>query len=80
MEKIAVEIHTPEIRLDGLLKFSGLVGTGGEAKHLIQSGLVRVNGLLEVHRSRRIGIGDRVELLNEEEQVQALLEVQAAAP
>ncbi len=32
------------IRLDTLLKFSGLTVTGGQAKTLIQQGQVKVNG------------------------------------
>ena len=42
MEKIAIE--TEFIKLDALLKFAALVGTGGEAKYAIGEGLVRVNG------------------------------------
>ncbi len=54
METISVDIHTPEIRLDGVLKFAGTVGTGGEAKVLIRAGQVRVNGTPEVRRGRRL--------------------------
>ena len=36
MEKIPIE--TEYIKLDALLKFAALVGTGGEAKALIQDG------------------------------------------
>ncbi|MCK4304818.1 MAG: RNA-binding S4 domain-containing protein [Candidatus Eisenbacteria sp.] len=75
MESINVEIVTAAIRLDGLLKFSGLAGTGGEAKHLIQSGHIRLNGTIEVRRSTRVVPGDRVELLDVEGRVHTLLEV-----
>ena len=39
-----VKITTPFIKLDQLLKFSGLCSTGGEAKEVILEGLVKVNG------------------------------------
>lgn len=50
------------IRLDQFLKFSGLVGTGGQAKLLIQDGLVLVNGKTETRRRRKLQIGDVVEV------------------
>ena len=43
------------------LKASGLVGTGGEAKLLIQAGEVLVNGEPETRRGRRLQAGDVVE-------------------
>ena len=50
------------IRLGQFLKWVSLVGTGGEAKRLIQDGLVRVNGQVEVRRGRQLAPGDRVEV------------------
>ncbi|NBP33257.1 MAG: RNA-binding S4 domain-containing protein [Synechococcaceae bacterium WBA_2_066] len=50
------------MQLDQFLKFHGLVGTGGEAKLLIQGGKVRVNGQIESRRGRKLQAGDRVEL------------------
>ena len=46
--------------LGQLLKAAGLAGSGGEAKHLVQSGSVRVNGEVEVRRGRRLQPGDLV--------------------
>jgi len=48
------------IRLDQFMKFVGLAKSGGEAKHLIQSGQVLVNGVVETHRSRKLHPGDQV--------------------
>ena len=48
------------IRLDQFMKLVGLAGSGGEAKHLIQEGQVRVNGQVETHRSRQLHVGDQV--------------------
>ena len=78
METIPVEIRTTEIRLDGVLKFAGVVGTGGEGKMLIRAGQVRVNGRPETRRGRRLHPGDRVEILDEEQQVQIVLELRTA--
>jgi ribosome-associated protein len=50
------------IQLAQFLKLQGLVGTGGEAKVLIQRGDVRVNGAIETRRGRRLRPGDQVEL------------------
>ncbi len=50
------------IRLDQFLKFSTMVGTGGQAKLLIQDGLVRVNGEIETRRRRKLHVGDVVEI------------------
>ena len=59
MEKI--KINTEFIKLDSLLKFAALVGTGGEAKYVITEGLVSVNGDVCTMRGRKIYPGDRVE-------------------
>ena len=48
------------IKLDQFLKWQGLVETGGQAKQLIQSGAVRVNGQVEARRGRKLVDGDTV--------------------
>ena len=58
MEKI--EITTEYIKLDSLLKFAALVGTGGEAKYVISEGMVTVNGEVCTQRGRKIKPGDVV--------------------
>ena len=50
------------IKLDSFLKWMGLVGTGGEAKTLIQNGQVAVNGEIETRRGRKLHEGDVVRL------------------
>jgi ribosome-associated protein len=76
MERASVQIHTEAINLDGLLKFAGAVGTGGEAKWLIRSGYVRVNGEPEARRGRKIVSGDLVELLDEDGTPRLALQVE----
>jgi ribosome-associated protein len=50
------------VKLDQFLKWSGVTSTGGQAKLLIQSGEVKVNGEVETRRGRSLRIGDRVEV------------------
>lgn len=58
-------MESEKIRLDDFLKFCGVVGTGGQAKILIQSGEVLVNGIVETRRRKQLNRGDKVELLGE---------------
>ncbi len=48
------------IQLDQFLKWKGLVGTGGQAKLVIQGGEVRVNGVVETRRKKKLVPGDKV--------------------
>jgi len=59
MEKII--INTEFIKLDSLLKFAAVVGTGGEAKYVISEGMVSVNGEVCTMRGKKIYPGDKVE-------------------
>ena len=45
------------IKLDQFLKLANVVQTGGEAKVLIQSGQVLVNGQVETRRGRKLRPG-----------------------
>ena len=58
METIA--INTEYIKLDALLKYASLVGTGGEAKMAVAEGLVKVNGEVCTMRGKKIRPGDTV--------------------
>ena len=59
MEKIT--INTDFIKLDALLKFAALVGTGGEAKYVISEGMVSVNGEVCTMRGKKVYPGDKVD-------------------
>ena len=59
MEKITIE--TEYIKLDSLLKFAAVVGTGGEAKYVISEGMVTVNGEVCTMRGKKIYPGDKVD-------------------
>jgi ribosome-associated protein len=53
------EIKVKEgIKLDQFLKFTGIAQTGGEAKLLIQDGLINVNDQIETRRGYRVKNGD----------------------
>ncbi len=54
------------ITLGQALKASNFVGSGGEAKVLIQGGEVRVNGEVETRRGRKLQKGDVVEVGEDE--------------
>ena len=54
------------MKLDQFLKFSCLVSSGGEAKVLIKSGNVKVNGVVETRRGRKLIRGDKVMFLKNE--------------
>ncbi len=61
-----IKITTEFIKLDALLKFASLVGSGGEAKALIQDGCVLVNGEVCTMRGKKIRSGDTVSLDGQE--------------
>jgi len=50
------------LSLDQLLKLSGIAGTGGQAKLMIQGSEVKVNGEIETRRRRKLVAGDIVEV------------------
>ena len=62
MKTIQVKIHTKFIKLEALLKFEGLVETGGEAKERIQAGEVGVNGETCTMRGKKLRPGDVITL------------------
>lgn len=53
-----IKISTNFIKLDALLKFSGLVATGGEAKQMVNEGIVAVNGEPCTMRGKKCFPGD----------------------
>lgn len=59
--KSQIVIKEEFIKLDSLLKLSGLASTGGHAKILILNGEVKVNGEVCLQRGKKIYIDDTVE-------------------
>lgn len=66
-----IQITSEFIKLDALLKFAALVGTGGEAKMVIAEGLVSVNGETCTMRGKKIRPGDTVSFAGNEIRVEA---------
>ena len=61
-----VNITTEFIKLDQLLKFSGAVEIGSEAKEIIASGGVKVNGEVCTMRGKKIRPGDTINVYNKD--------------
>ena len=61
-----VEISTEFIKLDSFLKFAGMLETGGQAKEVVQAGLVSVNGEICTMRGKKLRPGDTVTFRGEE--------------
>ncbi len=61
-----VEVRAGGIDLGQLMKFAGLVDTGGDAKALLAEGVVQVNGEVDTRRGRTLRDGDVVTVADEE--------------
>lgn len=59
-----ITINEEFIRLDNLMKFSGMCNSGGRAKYLIQNGEVKLNGEVCTMRGKKIRPGDIIEYQN----------------
>ena len=60
-----VEITREPVELYKILKFEGIVASGGEAKAVIENGQVIVNGEVETRKRRKMVCGDIIKLGNE---------------
>ena len=56
-----IKLRDDYIKLGQALKASGLVESGVDAKFVIQDGLVKVNGQVEIQRGKKLYNGDIVE-------------------
>lgn len=55
-----IKLREEYIKLGQALKAAGLVGSGVDAKFVIQDGLVQVNGVVEYQRGKKLYDGDVV--------------------
>ena len=60
------KLDSEYIKLGQLLKATGEVSSGVEAKIVIQNGEVKVNGKIDERRGKKIIVGDIVEIANGE--------------
>lgn len=58
-----IKIYTEYIKLDDLLKFAGIIGSGGQAKAVILDGLVKVNGEVCTMRGKKLRGGEIIEFM-----------------
>ncbi len=61
-----IKLREDYIKLGQALKAAGLVGSGMDAKLVIQDGLVKVNGKIETQRGKKLVDGDIVDFDGEQ--------------
>jgi len=66
-----IKLREDYIKLGQALKAAGLVESGVDAKFVIQDGLVKVNGNIEVQRGKKLVAGDIVEFDGEQIKIEA---------
>ncbi len=64
-----VEINKEPVELYKILKFEGMVNSGGQAKSVIDDGLVTLNGKVETQKRKKIVSGDIITLWDETIQI-----------
>ena len=64
-----VIITKEPVELYKVLKFEAMVDSGGEAKSVIDQGLVSVNGEVETRKRKKLVSGDTIEFDNQEIQL-----------
>ena len=69
MDKKVIKVEGEYIKLQDLLKYSGLCQTGGHEKIVIQNGEVKVNDEVCTMRGKKISTGDVAEYNNEQVEV-----------
>lgn len=66
-----VEISKEPVELYKILKFEGMLASGGEAKLVIGEGQVLVNGKVETRKRKKIVSGDIIEFGQEKIRIQS---------
>lgn len=62
-------INKEPVELFKILKFEGIVASGGEAKMVISQGMVKVNGTIETQKRKKIVSGDTIEFMDQKFEV-----------
>lgn len=60
-----VLINKEPVELFKILKFEGIASSGSDAKDLIASGIVSVNGIIEKQKRKKMVSGDTIEMNGE---------------
>ena len=61
METIRIKLSGEYVELCQLLKLAGIAGSGGQGKHIVAAGEVRVDGRPESRKTAKIRAGQQVE-------------------
>lgn len=61
-KQIKVSIKTDFIKLDSLIKFAGIVETGGIGKEIILEKRIKYNGEICTLRGKKVRKGDKVQI------------------
>ena len=69
MRKQKFSLEAEYIRLDDMLKLTGCVQTGGQAKLLIQGGGVLLNGEVCLMRGKKLRGGEIITITSENEEI-----------
>ncbi|SFG26114.1 S4 domain-containing protein YaaA [Sporolactobacillus nakayamae] len=67
MKQVKLRAGESFITLGQLLKYEGLIQTGGEAKHFLAETEIFVNDEHENRRGKKLVEGDRIKISNSEE-------------
>lgn len=65
MQKIEIAITTEFITIDKLLKFAGVVDSGGQAFQLVLEGLVKINSITISEKRKKVFPGNIVNIDNQ---------------
>lgn len=60
-----VKIVTEYILLGQLLKLTGIISNGSDAKWFLNDNKVEINGVIDQRRGKKLYPGDKVEVLNQ---------------
>lgn len=69
--KMKFELEEDYIELFKLLKVTGIAESGAQAKMLIEEGVVKRNGEVELRKRAKIVLGERIEVGDEVIEVEA---------
>lgn len=61
MQTIQIQLSGEYVELCQLLKLAGIAGSGGQGKHIVATGEVRVDGRPESRKTAKIRAGQKVE-------------------
>jgi len=60
MQNLVFDLQSEYVEINQLLKLEGLCSSGGEGKQLVASGVVKVDGAVELRKTAKIRAGQVV--------------------